>query len=65
MEPGESLEVPVALAKVKGTEPGGAPTAVVTSGSMCRGLSFAIRRCRRGATVVFGLGVVKKCNSCG
>ena len=62
VDPGRSLEVPVALAEVEGTEPGGAPVAVVTSGGMCCGLSFGVRRCRRGAAVVFGLEVVRKCN---
>ena len=44
-EPGGSLEVPVALTEVEGAEPGGALVAVVTSGGMCRGLSFSVRRC--------------------
>ena len=62
-ELGGSLEVPIALAEVEGTEPGGAPIAVVTSGGVCYGLSFGVRRCRRGAAVVFGLEVVRKYNS--
>ena len=52
------LEVPVALAEVERLEPGGAAVAVVMSGSVCRGLSFGIMRCRRAATVVFGMEVV-------
>ena len=43
MEPGGSLEVPIALAEVKGVEPGGAPAKVVMSGSVCRGFSFGVQ----------------------
>ena len=35
MELGRSLEVPIALAEVEGTEPGGAPVAVVMFGGEC------------------------------
>ena len=62
-EPGGSLEVPVALTEVEGAEPGGALVAVVTSGGMCRGLSFGVRRCLRAAAVVFEVEVVRKRNS--
>ena len=62
-EPGGSLEVPVALAEVEGAEPGGAPVVVVMSGGMCHGLSFGVGRCRRAAAIVFGVEVVRKCNS--
>ena len=41
-ELGGDLEVPVVLAEVEGAEPGGALAAVVTSGGMCRGLTFGI-----------------------
>ena len=51
------------LAEVEGAEPGGALVAEVMFGSVCRGLSFGISRCRRAATVVFGVEVVRKCNS--
>ena len=61
-EPGRVLEVPVALTEVKGAEPDGAPVVVVMSGGVCRGFSFDVRRCRRVATVVFGVEVVSKCN---
>ena len=60
MEPVGSLEVPIVLTKVEGSEPGGASIAVVTSGGVCRSLSFGVRRCRRGAAIVFGLEVVRK-----
>ena len=63
VEPGRSLEVPVALTEVEGVKLGGAPVAVVMSGGVCRGLSFGVRRCRRAAAVVFGVEVVRKCNS--
>ena len=39
----DALEVPVALAEVEGAEQGGAPVAVVMSGSVCRDLSFGVR----------------------
>ena len=59
----DALEVPVALAEVEGAEPGGALVAVVMSGGMCRGLSFGVRQCRQATAVVFGVEVVRKCNS--
>ena len=62
-EPGGALEVPVAFAKVEGAEPGGTLVVVVMSGGVCRGLSFGVMRCRRAAVVVFGVEVVRKCNS--
>ena len=61
VELGGSLEVPIALAEVEEAEPGGALTVVVISGSMCRGLTFGISRCRRAATVAFRV-VVGRCN---
>ena len=38
----DTLEVPVALAKVKGAEPGGALAGMFISGGMCHGLTFGI-----------------------
>ena len=58
IELGGSLGVSVTLAEVEGSEPGGAPIVVLMSGGVCRSLSFGVRRCRRGATVVFGMEVV-------
>ena len=62
-EPGGALEVPVAFTEVEGVELGGALAAVVMSSGVCHGLSFGISRCCRAATVVFGVEVVRKCNS--
>ena len=59
----DALEVLVALTEVEGAEPGGALAVVVMSGGMCHGLPFGVRQCRRAATVVFGVVVVRKCNS--
>ena len=58
----DALEVPVALVEVEGAKPGGALMVVVMSSGMCRVLSFGISRCRRAATVAFGVEVVSKCN---
>jgi len=57
------LRYPLRFAEVVGAELGEALVAVVMSGGVCRGLSFGVRRCCRAVVVVFGVEVVRKCNS--
>ena len=52
----------VVVVEVEGVESGGALAVVVISVDMCCGLTFGISRCRRAATVTFGVEVVSKCN---